>query len=145
MSIDVEALKALLGQKQQSNADLINSVNALGGIGTKQRLDEHARRMGAVQDAYWANKCPDYNPPSEDDIGTNYLNCTIQSDAAVKAITGALDDKPRKAKPWWRWLLGALLTMLAVALGALIVYYTAAYFQQTSDFDMIALPFDPNQ
>lgn len=135
----VKDLAALFGLKSQDDANGVFTAQAmLANQTTADELAANARRNGRVMDAYWKAKCPDYKP--EDDVaGNNFVNCSIVSDKAINQLAAFLsqDDcgnptdpqplpPPSGTRPkWWRVVLA---TLVAVVLGALIVFLVARYF-----------------
>lgn len=126
-------LLGLFGIGRVSDADGIAAAQAtLSNQTAVQSMQDQARRMGAVQDAFWASKCGDKYKPPGDEMGSNFVNCSITSDAAVQQLanlvggTSPAPPAPPATKPkWWRVVLA---TLAAVLLGALVVFAVARYF-----------------
>lgn len=144
-----EKLLELVRQKRASAADSVAYVQALQPMQVQGWMDDHAKRMGKVQDAYWASKCPDYEPPAKDDVNANFINCSITSDQAIRQIAQLVGEDPvtppvLKPRPWWRKLLSALLLLTAVVLGAILIWLTLQWFGgQPDSYEIIAEPYQP--
>lgn len=154
-----QTLYKLFRLGQQDDAQGIASAQALlTNQHAARSMREHGKRMGAVQDAFW--KCrygEDYEKP-EEEVGDNYVNCSIVSDQAVAALAGLANQGPgtggtqpqppaeRPRKPWWWNLLKALMLLAGVLLGAWLVWFTLQHFggETGPQYEIIAVPFDPN-
>lgn len=148
----------LFGLKQKSSADGINSIHALGSLSTREQLDRHAKQNEAVINAYWKSKCGDAYEAPEEDMGSNFVNCSIVSDAAINQLASIINDgdgpslpvePPPSTKPkaWWKVVLA---TLAAVIIGAAIVFLVAQYFLDAgggSQYEIIAVdePFEAPQ
>lgn len=149
---DFDRLMELVDAKRRSASEASNYLSLIQPLQVAQQLDDHAKRMAAVQDAHWKTKCPEYEPPSDDDVGSNFINCSITSDKALEQLAGILSDKdvtvpgdgdkPTNGK-WWKWLFG---TLLGVMLGALIVFLAWNQFGDIGGarYEIIAKPYKPN-
>ena len=133
----LKRLAVLFGLDRVDKAESVATAQALlSNTHTAEAMNRHNRRMSAVQDAFWKSRCPEYEPP-EDDVGSNFVNCSIVSDQAINqlaALVGDCPDNPANPEPkpppttrpnWWRVVFA---TLLAVALGALLVFVVAQYF-----------------
>lgn len=150
--MDSEKLLELLGIKRQENLDSVNTAQImLGNQHAYDGLKSQQRINTAAQNAFWRSKCGEAYEAPEDDVGSNFINCSITSDAAVKQLaalvndgTPAPDPPVVRPAPWWRWLFG---TILAIGLGALLVWLTLNWFQNPAgdQYEIIAIPFDPNR
>ena len=147
-----EKLLELMGRKRESSADSLAYIQALQPLSSQAWMNDHAKRMGKVQDAYWASKCPDYEPP-EPDMGVNLVNCSITSDAAVRQLAALIGEEggtqptpPPVAAPgkWWKRLLAAMLLLSAVILGATLIWLTMEWFGGGNEaYEIIAEPWKP--
>ena len=141
----VSELAKLFGLQRRDNADgVLAAQAALSNKNASDASRDHARRMGAVQDAYWRCKYGDnYEPPGED-VSVNYINCSVTSDAAVAELSKIARDCPcpeetptqplppaNGTRPkWWRVVLA---TLAAVIIGGLLVFIVAQYFLDAGD------------
>ena len=137
----VKSLAALMGLDRKTNADAVATAQALlANTNTAESMQAHTRRMGAVQDAFWKAKCPDYEPP-EEEVGSNFVNCSIVSDQAINQLAALVGDggstpppgtlPPPATKPkWWRIVAA---TLAAVLIGGLLVFAVAQYFLDAGD------------
>lgn len=139
--------KILQGSKTTFR-DAFDLATIPGMIEQQKALLRAGRRAEAQVDAALKSKYKQcgmegmYEPPDAEDLmGDTYINCPVIGAEAVSNITAARSGL--RNKPWWRWLLGVLL---AVSLGAGIVYATAKYFQgDPSEYEVVAVPWNPNQ
>lgn len=152
--MDVKELLELIGVKRQSNVDAVNTAQILmGNEQARKSMETQARINAAVQNAFWKSKCgEDYEAP-EEDMGNNFINCSITSEAAVRQLAALVNDgntpappdtPQRQPKPWWRWLVGLLMALI---LGAVTVWLSLYFFQNPDAVrtELIAIPFNPER
>ena len=153
-------LAALFGMTQRDDAAGVASAQALlANQKASESMERQAKINEAVQKAHWAAKCSEFEPP-EDDVSSNFINCSIVSDEAIGAFAQMVGantgdaNKPEHPhipehphhhpKPWWRWFLRALLLLGAVVLGAILIWLTLQWFGgDDSSYEIIALPYNP--
>lgn len=150
----------LLRLDQKDNIDGVLSAQALlSNTNANQSAAMNARQNEAAINAYWKSKCGDaYEQPSEDAMGSNFVNCSIVSDKAIEQLATIINDPdmpgtnpptqpptqplpPGNKTPWWKIVL---TTLLAVLLGAALILLAWRQFGgELGQYELIAEPFEP--
>ena len=154
----IDLLYELIGLTKEKSADGVATAQALlSNVNASEQAAMNARQNQAAINAYWKSQCGDSYTEPEEDMGSNFVNCSIVSDKAISQLAQVIGDggetdpvppptqpptqPPANDKPkWWRVVLS---TLGAVLLGAILVWLSWKAFGNPPRYEIIAEPFEP--